>query len=131
MLILDDFPSVSAVALLGPNSGTANRYALGKARKAVQARVYVACLRQGIRPVAPPVALTLRYVFPDERHRDADNFAAIGKPVVDGLVKSLILAGDNAARLTQRIEFAKERGARRLEVVLEPADAEEVARMLR
>jgi hypothetical protein len=29
------------------------------------------------------------------------------------------LAGDNAARLTQAVEFVKERGARRLEVVIE------------
>jgi hypothetical protein len=119
-LILDNFPSVADVKILGPNSGTANRYALSKARKRVHARVWAAVLRQGIYRVAPPVHVTLRYVMPDEKHRDADNFAAIGKPVIDGLVKAQILAGDNAARLTQRIEFVKERGARRLEVLLEP-----------
>jgi hypothetical protein len=118
-LVLDGFPSVAEVKLLGPNSGTANRYALGKARKAVQARVFVQVLRQGIRFAPPPVRVTLRYVMPDALHRDADNFAAIGKSVVDGLVKSQVLAGDNAARLTQAVEFVKERGARRLEVVIE------------
>jgi hypothetical protein len=40
---------------------------------------------------------------------------------VIGLVKAGILAGDNAARLSERIEFVKEKGARRLEVVLEHA----------
>jgi hypothetical protein len=118
-LILDGFPSPYLVAKLGPNSGTINRYGLGRLRKDVQGWVKVAVLRQGIRPVPPPVRVTLRYVFPDARHRDADNFAVIGKPVVDGLVRSGILAGDNAARLTQRIEFVKEAGGRRLEVLIE------------
>lgn len=121
-LILEDFPSVADVKLLGPNSGSANRYALGRARKAVQVRVCVAVLRQGIRSVPPPVHVILRYVMPDDIHRDADNFAAIGKPAIDGLVRSGILAGDNAARLTQRVEFVKERGRRALEIVLEPID---------
>jgi hypothetical protein len=120
-LILEDFPSVADVKILGPNAGTANRYALSRARRAVHARVFVQVLRQGIRPVPPPVVLTLRYVMPDARHRDVDNFATIGKPVVDGLVKSSILAGDNAARLTQRVEIVCERGRRRLEVVIEEA----------
>ena len=120
-LILDGFPSPYMVARLGPNSGTINRYGLGRLRKDVQGYVKIAVTRQGIRPVAPPVTVTLRYVMPDARHRDVDNFAAIGKPVVDGLVRSGILAGDNAARLTQRVEFVKEPGARRLEIVIAPA----------
>lgn len=118
-LVLDGFPTIGEVKTLGPNGGTSNRYALGKMRRAVQARVFVQVLRQGIRPVPPPVACTLRYVMPDDRHRDADNFAGIGKPVIDGLVKRQILAGDNAARLALRVEFVKEPGARRLEVVIE------------
>ncbi len=122
-LILEDFPSVAEVRLLGPNSGTANRYALATARRHVQQGVWYAVREQGIRPVPPPAHVTLRYVMPDDKHRDADNFAAIGKPVIDGLVKSEILAGDNAARLTQRVEFVKEPGARRLEVVIDPGAA--------
>ena len=76
---------------------------------------------QGIRPVPPPVRLTLRYVFSDARARDADNFAVIAKSVVDGLVKAGVLAGDNGARLSERIEFVKQAGARRLEIVIAPA----------
>jgi hypothetical protein len=109
------------VKLLGPNSGTANRYVLATARRHVQQGVWYAVREQGIRPVPPPAHVTLRYVMPDDKHRDADNFAAIGKPVIDGLVKSQILQGDNAARLTQRVEFVKERGARRLEIEIAPA----------
>jgi hypothetical protein len=113
---------VAQVRLLGPNSGATNRYALGRVRSAVQGLVKVQATKQRIRPVAPPVRLTLRYVFSDDRHRDADNFAVIAKPVVDGLVKSGVLSGDNAARLpTPAVEFVKERGARRLEIILEPA----------
>jgi hypothetical protein len=110
------------VARLGPNSGTINRYGLGRLRKDVQGFVKVAVDRQGIRPVAPPVRLILRYVFPDARHRDSDNFAVIGKPVVDGLVRAGILEGDNAARLIATVEFVKRPKQRRLEVVLNPVD---------
>lgn len=120
-MILEGFPSPLIVARLGPNSGTTNRYGLNRLRQQVQGWVKVAVDRQHIRPVAPPVMLVLRYVFPDARHRDADNFAVIAKPVVDGLVRSGILEGDNAARLTQRVEFVKQQGRRALEVVLESA----------
>lgn len=119
-LVLDGFPTTEQVRLLGPNAGTTNRYALQAARNAVKARVAVEVKVQRIRPVPPPVVLTLRYVFSDARHRDADNFAIVAKPVVDGLVKAGILAGDNAARLSERIEFVKEPGARRLEVEIAP-----------
>lgn len=122
-LVLDGWPSPYMVATLGPNSGTINRYGLGRLRKDVQGMVKVAVVRQGIQPVPPPVRVTLRYVFPDARHRDADNFAVIAKPVMDGLVRSGVLAGDNAARLTQTVEFVKERGGRRLEVLIEREEA--------
>ena len=120
-LILDDFPTPLHIRVLGPNGGTSNRYALSTMRGQVQARVKVEVLRQGIRPVPPPVRVTLRYVMPDKIHRDVDNFAAIGKPVIDGLVRSKVLAGDNAARLSQRVEFVYEKGRRRLEIILAPA----------
>lgn len=121
VLVLDGFPSVRQVAVLGPNTSTANRYALGKMRKHVQERVKVEVGLQGIQPMRPPVKVTLRYVFADARHRDDGNFSLVAKPVLDGLVRSQILEGDNHARLQERVEFVKERGARRLEVVMEPA----------
>lgn len=120
-LVLDGFPTTEQVRVLGPNRGTTNRYVLATARRHVQQGVWYAVREQGIRPVPPPVVLTLRYVFSDARHRDADNFAIVAKPVVDGLVKAGILAGDNAARLSERIEFVKEPGARRLEVEIREA----------
>lgn len=120
-LVLDGFPSPYMVARLGPNSGTINRYGLGRLRKDVQGMVKVAVTLQGIRPVPPPAAVTLRYVFGDARHRDPDNFAIIAKPCIDGLVRAGILAGDDGARLTQRVEFVKEPGSRRLEIIVTPA----------
>jgi hypothetical protein len=119
-LILDGFPTIYQVAALGPNTSTMNRYGLGRIRRDIQGRAKIEADRQHIRPVPPPVVVTLRYVFSDSRHRDVDNFTIIAKPVIDGLVKAGILAGDNAARLRQRVEFVKEPGARRLEVVLTP-----------
>ncbi len=120
-LVLEGFPSTDQVRLLGPNAGTTNRYVLATTRRHVQQGVWDAVREPGIRPVPPPARLTLRYVFSDARHRDADNFAIVAKSVVDGLVKAGILAGDNAARLSERVEFVKEKGARRLEIVMEHA----------
>lgn len=120
-LVLADFPTPMQVRVLGPNAGTANRYALNTMRQRVQGVVGTEVKRQGIRPVEPPCVIVLRYVVPDIRERDEDNFGIIAKPVVDGLVRAKILAGDDARRLKRRIEFVKERGARRLEIVLERA----------
>jgi len=124
-LTLDGFPTPGQVRVLGPNAGTSNRYALGTLRSHVQGRVKLEVRLQGIQPVPPPVRVTLRYVFSDNRHRDDGNFSLVAKPVLDGLVRSGILAGDNHARLRERVEFVKEAGARRLEVVIEPLDSGE------
>lgn len=121
ILILDDFPTPLQVRVLGPNSGSTNRYALSAMRGKVQAWVKVEVGRQGIRPVPPPARVTLRYVMPDRTHRDADNFAVIAKPVIDALVRSGVLVGDNFVRLSQRVEFVHEKKARRLEIVIEEA----------
>jgi hypothetical protein len=120
-LILDRFPSTAAVRLLGPNSGHGNRYAVSACRQFVKGWAYLEARRQGIRPVQPPVDVTLRYVFADNRARDVDNFAMIGKPILDGLVKAGILEGDDAKRLREQVVFVVEKHARRLEVVLAPA----------
>lgn len=120
-LVLDGFPTIAQVRALGPNSSVGNRYAVSRLRQSVKANTAVEARRQGIRRVPSPALLTLRYVFSDARARDQDNFAVIAKPVVDALVKAKLLDGDDAARLTCRVEFVKEPGARRLEVVLEPA----------
>lgn len=115
-LVLADFPTPLEYRVLGPNSGTANRYALNTMKQQVQKRVGVEVKRQDIRSVPAPAAIVLRYVFPDVRERDEDNLGIIAKPVVDGLVRAKILAGDDSRRLKRRIEVVKERGARRLEI---------------
>jgi hypothetical protein len=117
-LILDGFPTAAQVRLLGPNGGHGNRYAVSTCRQNVKARVKIEVGRQGIVPVSPPVQVILRYVMPDRRARDEDNFAAIAKPVIDGLVKAGILEGDDSKRLTECVVFGKVTGVRRLEVVL-------------
>lgn len=120
-LILDGFPSAEVVRLLGPNSGHGNRYAVSAYRQVLKGWVKIQAERQGIKPVRPPVDVTLRYVFADARARDVDNFALIGKPILDGLVKAGILEGDDAKRLREQVVFVVEKHARRLEVVLAPA----------
>jgi hypothetical protein len=120
-LVLNGFPSAAAVRLLGPNSGHGNRYAVSACRQLVKGWVKIEADRQGIRPVRPPVDVTLRYVFAGNRARDIDNFAMIGKPILDGLVKAGILEGDDAKRLREQVVFVVEKHARRLEVVLAPA----------
>jgi hypothetical protein len=119
VLVLDGFPTPGQVRLLGPNNGHGNRYAISTCRQFVKGWTKLETTRQGIVPVSPPVLVTLRYVMPDARARDADNFAIVAKPVIDGLVKSGILAGDDSKRLTERVVFVKSPGARRLEIVLE------------
>jgi hypothetical protein len=123
-LILEGFPTTEIVRLLGPNSGHGNRYAVSACRQFVKGLVKIEAEYQGIRPVRPPVDVTLRYVFADGRARDVDNFAVIAKPVIDGLVKAGILEGDDAKRLRERVVFVIEKHARRLEVVLAPATQE-------
>jgi hypothetical protein len=128
LLVLDGFPTVRQVALLGPNSGTFSPFKVDAVRQAIAGRVRLETIMQRTRPVRPPARLTLRYVVGDARARDRDNFALVGKPILDGLVRSEILAGDDAARLDLRVEFRVERGARRLEVVLETVDDDELER---
>lgn len=119
-LTLDGFPTPRQVEILGPNSGTFSPFTVASVREAVHRRVKIEAIVQGIEPVSPPARLTLRYVFPDARARDPDNFAIVGKPIVDGLVRAGILAGDDAARLIERVEIVTDRDTgRRLDVVLE------------
>jgi hypothetical protein len=118
-LVFNGFPSVSQAKMLGPNGGTWSPYVVNRVRKRIHETVKMLALLQEIRPMRPPVLVTLRYVFGEDRQRDADNFAVVGKPVIDGLVRAGVLEGDDAKRLTERVEFVVERGARRLEVILE------------
>jgi hypothetical protein len=119
VIVLDGFPTTAQVRLLGPNSGHRNRYAVSACRQFVKGWAKLEAGRQGIVPVAPPVRVTLRYVMPDARVRDEDNFAIVGKSAIDGLVKAGILAGDDSKRLTERVVFVISPGARRLEIVIE------------
>ena len=73
--------------------------------------------------MAPPVLLTLTYVVPDRTRRDWDNYALIGKPVQDGLVKAGVLADDSFESLTAAVRFRVERGRRALEITVEPVEA--------
>lgn len=117
-LVLEGYPSVAQASLLGPNRGT-RRWGVAKERAAVHERVAVEARMQRLEAVAPPVLMTLTYVVPDRTRRDWDNYALIGKPCQDGLVKAGILAGDHFEMLTAAVRFRVEKGRRALEITLE------------
>lgn len=121
-LILDGYPDQAQQDLLGPNRGS-RRWGVAEERARIQADTAIAARRQGIKPVPPPVQVTYRFVVPDRGRRDWDNYALICKPVQDGLVKAGVLVGDHYAVLTASVVFHVEKGARRLEIVLEPLSA--------
>ena len=118
VLVLEGYPSVEQATLLGPNSGT-RRWGVAKERAVVHAHVAVVARQQGIQPVLPPVLMTLTFVVPNRTRRDWDNYALIGKPVVDGLVKVGALVDDSFEYLTAAVRFRVERGRRALIVTLE------------
>jgi hypothetical protein len=109
-LILEDFPPArwrysrtkppaDLARVLSPN-GRYDWYTRWLATRYVQARVWLAVRSKSILPVSPPARLQLTYVRPTQRARDTDNWTSgVTKALIDGLVKSKVLAGDDAERL--------------------------------
>lgn len=120
-LILEDFPSAALTRTLSPN-GRAHWAARSKAADVVRNAVWLAVVEHGTRPVRPPVRITYRWVFPDRRRRDVDNYSTgVIKVVQDRLVSLGILTGDHAAVLSMTVEIVMQQYRRALEIRLEPA----------
>jgi len=113
-----------------PNSNADRRKHWTRQRREARAirqaaRIEAARLRDVIAPAVVqlhgPVAVTLRFAFPDARHRDLDNYSA--KALIDGLVDSGILADDDhrhIASVTRTLDPIKTlRGHLRVTVEIE------------
>lgn len=121
-LIVPDFPSTDIARALSPN-GRVHWAAKSRARESVAWVVSVVVRRRGIRRVDGPVRLIFRYVFPDQRKRDIDNLTTgVTKAAIDALVRNKVLAADDSEHVTEvKAEAVVEKGARRMEIVIEPA----------
>jgi hypothetical protein len=122
-LVLDNFPQPNVARALSPN-GRAHWATRAEMRRLVQTHVRCAVLREQVLAVARPrVRLSLRYVFPQERPRDPDNWTTgVTKAVIDELVRIGILDADDSKHLDLApVELHVERGQRRLEIQWEPA----------
>jgi Holliday junction resolvase RusA-like endonuclease len=121
-VILENFPSPDAMRALSPNG---RGHWGGRAR--VMARVmdevaWRVRLHQ-LAPLAGPVRLHFRYVFPVRRKRDVDNLTTgVTKAVIDTLVRGGWLEADDSEHVIEvTAEPVVERGHRRLEITIDPA----------
>jgi crossover junction endodeoxyribonuclease RusA len=69
---------------------------------------------------AEPIALLVRFVPPDNRHRDADNIIASLKPAMDGIADALEV---NDRRFRGSYVFAEPEKPGRIEIVLESPES--------
>jgi Holliday junction resolvase RusA-like endonuclease len=121
-LIVQDFPSTADAHALSPN-GRVHWTTKNAARKSVASEVVIAATQQRLRPVAGPVRLLFRYVFPDRRKRDLDNLTAISKPMTDALVRGRWISADDSEHVVEvKAEAVVEKGRRYLEVTIAPAE---------
>ena len=120
VLVLHDFPSPKLARTLSPNGRPHWRTKVLSTRHVNEVVAGWANL-QGILPVGGPARLTIRYVMPIARKRDQDNYTTgVTKALIDGLVRSEILLGDDTALLTLApVELVVERGELRTEVTIE------------
>ena len=123
-LILENFPSTTHARALSPN-GRVHWHVRNAAKSDLAAIVGFELNRVRLQPMRVPVRLRFRYVFPDKRQRDVDNLTTgVTKVVIDSLVRAEVLAADDSEHVTEvKAEASVEKGARRLEIVLEHADA--------
>lgn len=120
-LLLEDFPQPCDARALSPN-GRAHWTTQRAARQEAASRVKVEATVIRLRPVAGPVRLTFRYVFPNQRTRDIDNLTTgVTKACIDALVRGQWLAADDSEHVTAvRAVAVVEKRQRRLEIVIEP-----------
>jgi Holliday junction resolvase RusA-like endonuclease len=88
-------PGLQLLSLNGRQHWAARNRAAQALKKAAWAKALQAKL-----PRLERVAITVEYQPPDKRRRDPDNYAATGKPLIDGLVIAGILPDDNSAHVT-------------------------------
>lgn len=122
-LRIEDFPSPQVARALSPN-GRAGYWARVRAKRLVAERVMVELQRQGVQPMHGRVRLTVRWVFPQRRRRDADNHAGGGcvKAAIDVLEQAHIIPADDSDHLELApVELVVEPGQRRMELRLEAA----------
>lgn len=120
-LVLENFPRPEIARALSPN-GRAHWAVKRKARLNVVDHVTVAAIKSGLRLMQAPVLIRLKYVMPDHKLRDQDNYSGGGvtKAVIDTLVNGQWLEGDDSARLQiAPVELVTEKGRRALEITLE------------
>lgn len=120
-LVLSDFPHPLTARALSPNGGRLHWAKERRHKLGVQVRVKLAVREQGLQPMAAPVRVTLRYVHSVHRKRDTDNATTgVTKAVLDALVRSGVLQGDDTARLELApVQIAVEPGRTALEITLE------------
>lgn len=131
VLVFEDFPSPSMARTLSPNGRAhwAKRFNVG----GVVAMTVWERWNQKYGPtnlrIPPPVHVTFRYVFPDRRVRDVDNYSTgVTKKAIDTLRNLGVLEGDDSARLTLDVQIAYEPGRRALELTLDAAEPAEAGR---
>lgn len=107
----------SRITNLSPNS-RAHWHVVAAEKKAVKERVGDHVLVRRLQPMKPPVELTAHYVVPDNHPRDMDNYTAILKSVIDGLVASKVLSKDDSRHLRLVVEMEVIPGQRRLILTL-------------
>lgn len=124
-IVLLDFPAPDIARALSPN-GRAHWAAKKRAKTEVRTALWEALTRARPRPTAPPVLVRYRWVVPDRKKRDLDNHSTgVVKAVQDYLVQEgLFPGGDHSTALTSQVEIVYEKGQRRLEIVIEPAEGE-------
>lgn len=94
-----------------------------RAVREVKLAVAIAVTRGALVPMRAPILVDPLYVVPNERRRDPDNYAAMLKPVLDGLVEAGVLVADDRHHLTLGpVRWRVEKGLRRLELTLTEID---------
>ncbi len=124
-LTIEDFPRPEIARALSPN-GRAHWAVKRKARLSVVDHVTVAAIKGGMRLTRGKVQMHIRYVFPDRRLRDQDNWTTgVTKALIDTLVNGQWLEGDDSERLRLApVEFSVQPGRRALEITLESISPE-------
>jgi hypothetical protein len=128
-LTLDGFPPVdrrwdprrarmrSAPPAISPNARV-HHMVLFQAKKRIKLAVAAHARAARLRPMTGRVELVATYTVPDAHARDADNFTAMLKSPIDGLVGLGVLPSDDRHHLILRVEFQTIKGERRLLLTL-------------